>query len=1004
MIIHTTAHLMYQQFREIWWGVGVATSGAGGGGGGGVLGGAALLDRRSQSAGAKASIVLKSILAVMRDAKIHLEHIHVRVEDDGRKGSLAWTNDPVCMGLTIREIVMGKSMGTGSAHDPFPDMPKEAEWDEKSEAGVAAIDQTLHVKGLHVYFAPLGGEGSGEGEGGGEGGGGGGGGVAHTGADPPVGTSGADPVRIAQLLASFGAPFQTAAGTGGTGAFGTGPGTLHLLDGMELSARVYAAFDMGMCFSSGPESLPWRLRHVKMHLLAPYTSVELSQIQLLFVLRMAGYAQTHLQRLQRAALLPRTRLPPAAAAAVTATAAAGGELWPGSVTSPLPNLATARWKFALASVRRDLLHRRLATEAQLAEPERWRSYFQTWVLAARYVALRRLLYGTPYTTVFRTEGNERKGEAPQSQLHEGEVITEHNPSHLLFRHRDQFPEHVRVNAEAVLHEQMHLPAAAAATAEAARLAATSAATAASAVFSSDADAGPPDIVLRALYAMQLELDGVLPPTLSASCRLIAAEYLWAENHVAAEPDTGCLLVTVADMTGARPLMRHQFGLDAVCHLTVKDAGVRSHLTTDTGMHHPERQLVTWGQVMPFTLSLNQGVDAASGKPLEFGVRLECKQTFGVMDQTIGEAKWTDRADLTSDPRTVQEHRCEIAPAPPKREGAESDELPTTVRLFIAWVPEGPDSEEALVCRAEMVRRLSEDYGDFMGGTGDAASGGGGAKAGILPIPDVDLSVDVGIAKLAVVTHQRVVRPGKGGGEEAAGEEGGVVDEGGVDEGGVAKPEAGEGPEAREGAEAEAGEGAGGQAEAGEEPVGQQPWEEPAELPPGDRPIQRVGLFEANLHRGKLHVRAQPGQRVAVGTFQVEATRHTLRSTQTDDDSPLSLAASATPAEVRLGPLTLRFTAPMPDSVVLAGHTPPPATRRRNSSAVSEGGGGAALSGALDEEKETPLASATVEVGPYRLCLSQRDLFTLPEDLRQLVYRTESYIDATHLKPVDLYVG
>ena len=95
---------------------------------------------------------------------------------------------------------------------------------------------------------------------------------------------------------------------------------------------------------------------------------------------------------------------------------------------------------------------------------------------------------------------------------------------------------------------------------------------------------------------------------------------------------------------------------------------------------------------------------------------------------------------------------------------------------------------------------------------------------------------------------------------------------------------------------------------------------------------------------------------------------------------------------------------MPDSVVLAGHTPPPATRRRNSSAVSEGGGGAALSGALDEEKETPLASATVEVGPYRLCLSQRDLFTLPEDLRQLVYRTESYIDATHLKPVDLYVG
>lgn len=231
MIIHGAAHLLYQQFRDVWWGVGTAAapSGGAGSGGGGALGGAALLDRRSQSTGAKAGMVLKSILAVLRDAKIHLENIHVRLEDDGSSGSLAWASAPQCMGLTIREIEMTKSKGTGSAHDPFPDMPKDAEWDEKSEVGSLAIDQTLNAKGLSIYFQPLARP---------ENGGGGGG---------EVGTSGADPARVAQLLASFGAPFgktnatDTPSASPDTAAaeeFGSGPGTTHLLEGMELSARV----------------------------------------------------------------------------------------------------------------------------------------------------------------------------------------------------------------------------------------------------------------------------------------------------------------------------------------------------------------------------------------------------------------------------------------------------------------------------------------------------------------------------------------------------------------------------------------------------------------------------------------------------------------------------------------------------------------------------------------------------------------------------------------------
>ena len=239
MIIHGAAHLLYQQFREIWWGVGTAAapSGGAGGGGGGALGGAALLDRRSQSTGAKAGMVLKSIIAVLRDAKIHLENIHVRFEDDGSSGSLAWASAPQCMGLTIRDIEMTKSKGTGSAQDPFPDMPKDAEWDEKNEVGSIAIDQTLNAKGLSVYFEPMtqpenGGGGGGDGDGGGG----------------KVGTSGNDPARVAQLLASFGAPFcdtkatDPPSGPPNTGAaekFGLGTGTSYLLEGMELSARVY---------------------------------------------------------------------------------------------------------------------------------------------------------------------------------------------------------------------------------------------------------------------------------------------------------------------------------------------------------------------------------------------------------------------------------------------------------------------------------------------------------------------------------------------------------------------------------------------------------------------------------------------------------------------------------------------------------------------------------------------------------------------------------------------
>ena len=150
---------------------------------------------------------------------------------------------------------------------------------------------------------------------------------------------------------------------------------------------------------------------------------------------------------------------------------------------------------------------------------------------------------------------------------------------------------------------------------------------------------PSDAVQSALYAMQLELDAILPINLSAVCRLIAAEYVWTEDHVRQEADEGQLLVMVADMTGARSLLGQKFALDAMCKVTVKEAGQSKVSATGVAMHYPEKQLATWGHVLAFTLPRNPPPDLKTGEVKKMSVVAECKQVrsfrFTVWPDVLG---------------------------------------------------------------------------------------------------------------------------------------------------------------------------------------------------------------------------------------------------------------------------------------------------------------------------------------------------------------------------------
>lgn len=173
-------------------------------------------------------------------------------------GVLIWvcTRSPIAVDITNHRL-----------QDPFPDMPTEAEWDETAEVGSIAIDQTLNMKALSVYCGPIG-------------------------DDESLSTAVAGADRVVHLLDRMESAQKLNCGGNENKDDEAAQDTVNLLrhatfllDDMELSIRIYALFNMGACTTSGVESLPHRIRKVKAHVLAPYTSINISEVELLLAFR-----------------------------------------------------------------------------------------------------------------------------------------------------------------------------------------------------------------------------------------------------------------------------------------------------------------------------------------------------------------------------------------------------------------------------------------------------------------------------------------------------------------------------------------------------------------------------------------------------------------------------------------------------------------------------------------------------------------------------------------------
>lgn len=104
-LIHMMALVIFPMFRRAWWAADAQ--------GLGHSAGTGLLDR--QSLGEKAGIFLKRVLAILRDACLTLENLHIRFEDCGANGHLGWSSRPMCTGLMINRMTLTRSEGTGTA-------------------------------------------------------------------------------------------------------------------------------------------------------------------------------------------------------------------------------------------------------------------------------------------------------------------------------------------------------------------------------------------------------------------------------------------------------------------------------------------------------------------------------------------------------------------------------------------------------------------------------------------------------------------------------------------------------------------------------------------------------------------------------------------------------------------------------------------------------------------------------------------------------------------------
>lgn len=181
---------------------------------------------------------------------------------------------------------------------------------------------------------------------------------------------------------------------------------------------------------------------------------------------------------------------------------------------------------------------------------------------------------------------------------------------------------------------------------------------------------PPRLIL-ALFALQLEMDAVMPIATTAYLRL---EVEHARKHLeslspvvqgesAVEGQGGRLLLAVVHGENLKPVMG-SFSVDAFCRLTILDGdpsqtGRKPRVQeTGYGKYLADGSATRWEQM--FSIDLGPDIAKKSGaSPL---VEVACADRVMFMDVPLGDNAHLTAGDLLTQPLEVVEHTCRLSKA------------------------------------------------------------------------------------------------------------------------------------------------------------------------------------------------------------------------------------------------------------------------------------------------------------------------------------------------------
>ena len=689
-LVHLCSMTMARLFTELWAPKNSAST---------LLGTSAMLGLKAMKVarGVSAGVALRTFVSILQAAKISLKNIHIRVEDKGEAGprSLQWEGLPMATGILVSTLEIRKS--DQPADSKFPELP---EWDVEKAEGTAAIDCTFTTKGLTIYWEDL---------------------EQKEGMHLKV----LQELPLNEALAELRKPFSRERNSssvvedGGddraTSSIGNcviDDSMICLLENVEISLRVYVQVNMGVSMSAELFSLPWRIVALRAQLLAPVINLSITEEQIKITLRIMALIQGYVRTLQKGAMLP----------------SRSGKSF--------RNIARERWAMIRAAIDRDAMRRCVYDDKSLTSAQVWRGFFRIWRLAARYMGIRRILRATrsgymslhtftdsaglKHVRFFEGNVGQMKGCGAIPVLEEG-----------IYDHEELISKEDQEAAREILRKHLQ-----------------------NTITEHDEGNNISLNVQRALYAMQLHLDSVMPPRVTAACRLLEHMRHGVANTLNTRaanlfPFLGCLLVMVADVTGIRPIIANA-GLDAYCDIQLTaDNAPSQNKTTDIATFHAKELRATWGQILPLACP----VSAEDGP--NFTLKISCMDKGMVMDHNIGSGTLLREA-VTAQPNEILEHNLELSTSS-SGSSASSNATGggnTRIRLFTVWIPEGCEGSTASKAKDDLVNLIHKISKDTLHPHQQQQQHIIRSQWDLWSIPEADLCVDIGMLKIIISTTVR----------------------------------------------------------------------------------------------------------------------------------------------------------------------------------------------------------------------------------------------------------